>query len=189
MTKVELLADLANTYKVVGTPEPQTVPFLGVTPYLVNVFEVGLSEGNKKPVAYQKNVLFYVYNEGIGDESAYYGREEPKNTSNTDVTIDVSSYESVANLYYSTALQKKVLTAIITQCTTVFLEAANTNNHANRMKLVSAANIDIQNVIKRFMSAVAINATVQSQGAMVADSVIQAIVTGAWDSYASLIVA
>jgi hypothetical protein len=40
-----------------------------------------------------------------------------------------------------------------------------------------------------FMSALALNATVQSQGALVADSVVQSIVTNSWDSYANLLVA
>ena len=39
------------------------------------------------------------------------------------------------------------------------------------------------------MSAVALNATVQTAGTSCTDATLQAIVTGAWDSFASLTVA
>lgn len=188
MTKAELLADLAGIYKAVFIPEPQKTNNI-VTPYNVTVFEIGLSQDSKKPTGYQKTIQFYVYNEGQPDESAYYALNEPKNSSNTDVTIGTSTYEAIANLYNSTVLQQRVIAAIIAQCTVVFLESAGTSNHANRMKLVSAANVDMMNVVKRFMAAVASNATVQAQGTSVADSTLQSIIAGSWDSYASLIVA
>ena len=45
------------------------------------------------------------------------------------------------------------------------------------------------NVVKRFMCALSINSTVQSQGTSVSDAVILGILSGSWDAYASLIVA
>lgn len=188
MNKAALLAELATIYTSVETPEPKAT-VSNVTPYTVTVFETGLSESTKKPVGYKKNISFYVKDEGQAGETAYYGITEPTNGVNKDVSISTSSYEAIGSLYASQALRSRVLVAVITQCSTVFQEAANTTNHANRMKLVSAANTDINNVVSRFMSAIALNATVQSQGNAVADSVLQSIVTGAWDAYASLIVA
>jgi len=62
-------------------------------------------------------------------------------------------------------------------------------NHANRMKLVSQSSVDPDSVVKRLMFAIALNPTVQANGTKVTDAVIQSIVLGSWDSYASLIVA
>ena len=189
MNKTQLLADLLTVYKAIGTAVDQGTQCSGIHQYNIPVFEIGLSEANKKPTGQQKTISFFVYNEGLGDEAAYYQKTEPVNTVNKDVTIGTSSYAAIAKLYNSVELQARVLSAVITQCSVVFQESPSTTNHANRMKLVSAANVDLDNIVKRFMSAIALNAVVQAAGTAVADSVLLAIVSGAWDPYASLIVA
>jgi hypothetical protein len=258
-TKAQLLADIASMYIGVGTPinPGNEGPVNGVTKYIVNVNEYGSSENNRKPTGYRKNLTFYVYNEGLGDEKAWYEITEPVNNSNGNVAISTSSYEAIAKLYKSSVLQDRVLAAIITQCSVVFMEnttsstsltigtgsqsltiatgktyytsqqmtltngansmtgqitSYNTStgalvvnvtsvvgsgtfsswtvtltNHAQRMKMITSANQNLPLLVMTMMSAIALNATVQSQGTAVADSVLQSIVSGSWDSYASLL--
>jgi hypothetical protein len=191
MTKVQLLTALANApfnYIGIGTPvNPNSEgPINGITKYIVSVFETGKSQQNQQPTGYRKNVVFYVYNESLGDEAAYFEQIEPVNTSNTDPSFSSSSYANIAKLYRTTSLQDRVMAAIMTQCSVVFQELPSTTDHANRMLLVALTNKDIKNVTMKFMTAIALNATIQTSGNTVADSVITSIVSGAWNSYADL---
>jgi hypothetical protein len=270
-TKNQLIADLQLQFIGVGTSLGNGIPenpgnegpVNGVTKYIINVVEIGLSEANRKPTAYRKNITFYVLNDtittpsssvtslaiGTGQktltigtgreylpgqpidiindsthnmygmiisynpttgimivnvltvvgagtftswtisppEVAFYERAEPTNTSETDVTITTSSYLAIANLYNSKVLQARVLAAVMTQCAVVFNEGSGYANHATRMKLVSLANQNLSLVVMEFMCAVALNTAVQIAGTAVADSTLQSIVSGAWDSYAGLI--
>jgi hypothetical protein len=257
------MADLATMYVGIGTPVPDAGdPKNGVTKYTVNVVEFGASEASIKPTAYRKNITFYVFHEGQGDENAGYERVEPSNTSNGNVAFPTSSYQNIAVLLNSTVLAARVKAAVITQCSVVFQEVGasttsltvatgaqtlttNTGksytagtsmsltnngntmigtvtsynsgtgalvlnitaitgsgtfaswtvsptNHANRMKLILKANTGLDGlsiVTSNFMSAIALNATVQTAGTAVTDAVLLAIVAGSWDSYATLIVA
>jgi hypothetical protein len=129
MTKTQLLADLAANYGyiTVGTPVAKTA--IGdMNTYIVTVVAAGLSELNKKPVASPKDIVFYVNNEGLGGEAAYYGGVEPTNTINTDVTISTSSYQAIANLYNSDALQARVLSAVLAMSSSVFQENSATSS-------------------------------------------------------------
>ena len=193
-TKAQLLADLASMYVGVGTPQiTPGDPTNGVSKYIVNVVEFGLSQGTLKPTAYRKNVTFYVYNEGVsGQEQAGYELVDPTNTANGNVAFSSSSYQNIANLFNSPVMQQRTLAAIITQCSAVFQESPSYVGptgvtHAQRMKLINAANQNMQTVVMEFMSAIALNSTVQTAGTAVADSVLLAIISGSWDSYASLI--
>jgi hypothetical protein len=265
-TEAQLLADLATVYFAVdATPTVlQAADSKNVTWLQVNVLEIGLSEKDKKPIGYRKNVLYYVYNRGIGGEAAYYTYDQPINTSAKDVTISVSNYQNIAALHDSDVLQQRTLTAILMSCNSIFQETvtsttsltigtgsqsltvttgtpagsvqfyigqqliiSNSTNtmtgnvtsynsgtgalvvnvattagsgtftswtvvptyHATRMKLVSLVNTNLTNVVMQFMAAIALNATVQSQGTAVTDSTIQTIITYSWDSYAGLTVA
>jgi hypothetical protein len=193
MTKAQLIADVTAMFKDVGTPvlvsSIDDAILTNTHSYSMLVLEVGFSEQSKKPISQTKQINFKVYGEGTGGEKAYYVGDEPVNDMDKDVTIVSSNYIVIADLYNSEVLQKKCLTAVITQATAVFLEDPGTTNHANRVKLIAFALPDVMVVVMEFMSALALNATVQSQGALVADSVVQAIITGAWDSYANLLVA
>jgi hypothetical protein len=128
-TKTQLLADIASMYIGVGTPvNPGSEGSVnGVTKYIVNVNEYGSSENNRKPTGYRKNLTFYVYNEGLGDEKAWYEISEPTNTSDGNVAIASSSYEAIAKLYNSKILQDRTLAAIITQCSIVFQEVSSSS--------------------------------------------------------------
>jgi hypothetical protein len=258
-TKAQLLADLATIYKVVADPVQQGDETFGVRKYIVNILEVGKSEANIKPTGFRRNITFYVYHEGLGDESAYYERVEPDNISNTNVVAIPATFLSISALYDSITLQKRVRTAVQTQCSIVFQESTTSvtsltigtgsksltcgtgksysvgqqmsisnngtnymtgnvtsynpttgalvvnvtaiggsgtfsswtvvpTNHTNRMKLVYQSTLDLQNVVMRFMSAIALNSTVQTNGTAVDDATLMSIVSGAWDSYATLIV-
>ena len=115
--------------------------------------------------------------------------DQPVNTSLKDVTIATSSYQTIANLYNSSILRNRVMSAIMTQCSSVFLEGSGATNHANRMKLVNLANVNLPLVVSQFMSAIALNATIQAAGTACTDANILSVISGAWDSYASLIIA
>ena len=187
----DLIANLSTKYFAVDTSGTvkQSQDSKGITWMTINVFEVGLSQQSKVPTGYRKNVDYYVYNLGqSATEQAWYSQVEPVNTSNTDVTLSTSSYDNIANLYNSIVLQNRVLTAIITQSQSVFLESSATSNHVNRLKLVNLSNTNLHLVVMEFMSAIALDTTVQSQGTSVADSYVQSVVTNSWNSFANLIV-
>lgn len=261
MTEAQLLSDLANYFLAVS-PNPMILKAEDdkfITRMSVEVCETGTSEKDKKPIGLIKPIEYFVFKRGQGGlEQAFYAGDQPINTSLRDVTISVSSYQNIANLYNSDVLQNRVLVAVITQCSIVFQETTSSTtsltigtgsqtltvgtgqsysagmsmtisngsntmigpvtsynsttgalvvnvtsttgsgtlaswvvvptNHPNRMKLVNLANQNLPLVVMEFMSAIALNATVQAAGTAVADSVLQAIITGAWDPYASLIV-
>ena len=110
MTKAQLIAALAVApfnYIGIGTPENPNAegPINGITKYVINVFETGKSEPSQQPTGYRKNITFYVYNEGLGGEAAYFERTEPENTSNTDPSFSSSSYYNIDRLYNSPMLQ------------------------------------------------------------------------------------
>jgi hypothetical protein len=154
MTESDLLTDLAATYSFLAVdPNPRYEPEDGkfITRAGVEVVETGLSEKLKKPIATVKTIPYFVYKKGqSGLEEAFYGTDEPVNEMLKDVTLSGTSYEAIANLYNSDVLQNRLTTAVINQCTNVFLEDPDTTNHANRMKLVAAANQNLSLVMLPF---------------------------------------
>jgi len=71
--ETDLLADLAARFKAVGTPSVTAAEDdKGVTVKIVNVFDVAEADDKIAPSAICKNVTYYVYNAGQGDEAAYY---------------------------------------------------------------------------------------------------------------------
>jgi len=180
MNKAALLADMATLYKVVGIPEVLEPPVLGVTPYIVNVMEVGFSEGSKKPTAYRKNIQFYVYNEGLGDESAYYARTEPKNDSNTDVSCalaDVGLFSSYEKIYNSTDIRKRIVGWLIKAAATVMDEAGTVGNHSMRLKWAYDVVKDPSKYVNICMTLIAQSDDVKVLGAACSDADL------AWLSY------
>lgn len=266
MTEAQLLADLATISGILSVSSNSQIAKVEdskfETKMTVEVMWIGLSELTKRPIEYTESVRYSVYKRGQGGlESAYYEDKEPINPVAKDVTISVSSYEAIANLYNSVVLQDRTLAALITMCSSVFQESRSSStsltigtgsqsltvinsgsviytnglqlimssngssmtgnvtsydsstgaltvnvtsvigsgtftswtvvptNHANRMKLVAAANQNMYLIITQFMCAIAINSTVQSQGTSVTDETLLSIVSYSWDSYASLIIA
>jgi hypothetical protein len=194
MTESQLLADLASISGVLSVSTVSNVDKVEDTKFetklSVEVMWTGLSEITQKPISLTASIQYNVFKRGqVGLESAYYEGDEPKNPVAKDVKIISSSYENIANLYNSKALQDRVLVAVINQCTAVFLESGATPNHTNRMKMVAAANQNMYLVVSQFMGAVCINSTVQAAGNACTDSTLLSIVSGAWDSYANLLVA
>ncbi len=81
MTKAELIQKLQTKYHKVGTPHPQytsgdppvpTPDENGLQWYLVKVHD--LVNGGLRDI----NIAFYVENEGLGNEAAYWSPSEPK---------------------------------------------------------------------------------------------------------------
>ncbi|MBF0553718.1 MAG: hypothetical protein HQK96_04090 [Nitrospirae bacterium] len=126
MTEAQLLADLASIYLSVS-PNPMVCKVQddkNITQMSVEVLESGLSEKDKKPIANNKPVLYFVYKRGQGGlEQAFYSGDQPYNTALKDVTISASSYLAIANLYNSVVLQNRVLSAVMLQCSVVFQES------------------------------------------------------------------
>jgi hypothetical protein len=176
MTKAELLADLSSLYKSIGTPIDQGTSCNNVHQFLVYVFEEGLSEGNKKPTGCQKMVVFYVYNEGIAGEAAYYELSEPLNTSNTDVSTAVNSGYSYHKIYISTELRNRVWGFIIKGVDAVIHEDAGTVDHAKRLKWAYDCSKDSILYLNAFMIQIANNGNVRTQGNSIIDGDLEWIV-------------
>jgi hypothetical protein len=127
---------------------------------------------------------------GTGSQSLTVGAGQPY-TNYMQMTISNGSNTMIGLLtsYNSTSGALVVNVTAITGSGTYTSWAVVPTNHTNRMKLVSAANLNLPLIVMEFMGAVALNATVQSEGTAVADSVLTGIIMGAWDPYANLIVA
>ena len=171
-TKQNILDDLASMYIGVGTPvNPGGEGTINrVIKYLVNVNELGKSESNKKPTGYRKNVTFYVYNEGLGGEKAWYERVEPVNTSDGDVsTVSTSAY-SYDRIFTSTELRKRTNGFILKAIVSIINEAPSTTDHVLRLKWAyDCMKIPVK-YLDAFMVALANNTTVRSQGNAVVDN-------------------
>jgi hypothetical protein len=176
MNKAELLADLATLYKSVSTPTDQGTVCGGVHQFTVYVFEVGLSEGNKKPTGCQKIVTFYVYNSGLPDEAAYYELIEPLNTSNTDITASANSGYSYHKIYSGSEIRNRVWGFIIKSIDAIIHEDPATTDHAKRLKWAYDCSKDSSLYLNPFMIQIANNTTVRSQGNAVIDGDLEWIV-------------
>jgi hypothetical protein len=184
-TKTQLLADLATMYVGIGTPAADTGdPTNGVTKYIVNVVEFGLSEESTKPTAYRKNVTFYVYHEGQGDEKAGYERMEPTNSSNTNVASEaVGSLYAFNKVYSSAELRKRVQGWVVKTSIIIMGELDTVPNHAIRLAWARDAIKDPAKYVSPFMCYIAASTDVQEAGNASADADL------AWISYMLLQVA
>jgi len=79
MTKTELLADLVSRFTAIVQVEPHAQNELNLITkrYLTNVFETKIKDGI--PIGIQRQVNFYVINEGTETEQAFYEGEIPTN--------------------------------------------------------------------------------------------------------------
>lgn len=176
MNKAALIADLASFYKSIGSPIDQGTSCEGVHQFLIHVFEEGLSEGNKKPTGCQKVVTFYVFNEGEGDEEAYYELNEPINTSDTDVSTSVNSGYSYHKIYASTELRNRVWGFIIKAVDAVIHEDPGTTDHSKRLKWAYDCSKDSILYLNAFMAQISNNSNVRSQGNAIIDTDLEWIV-------------
>jgi hypothetical protein len=165
MNKADLIADLQTQYKFVGAPEAQQTNSI-VTPYVVSVLETGLSEANKKPTAYQKNILFYVYNEGDPSEEAYYSRVEPTNTSNTDVSASSDTLKSYSSIFTSDELKTRILGSII-KAAVYFVGVGVVNKDFH---WAQDAIKDPTKYLSAFLCECAANGNVRTSGAAISDA-------------------
>jgi hypothetical protein len=169
--KQDLLDDLATMYIGIGTPENPggEGTINGVIKYLVNVNELGKSEPNKKPTGYRKNVIFYVYHEGLGDEIAWYERVEPVNTSDGDVSTASTSAYSYDKIFTSTELRKRTNGFILKAIVSIINEDPGTTDHVLRLKWAYDCMKAPVKYLDAFMVTLANNTTVRSQGNAVID--------------------
>lgn len=178
LTKAQLISELASMYLTIGTPENpgSEGPVNGVTKYLVNVVEVGKSQQSQKPTAYRKNMVFYVYHEGLGDESAYYERLEPTNDVNKDVAAPAPGLLNYYAIFNSDVLRQKVLGAIIKAANAIINEDPGTADHSIRFKWANSVLLNPNAYNDAFMIESACNVNVQIAGANALDGDLEWIV-------------
>jgi len=175
MTKAALLAQLSGKYLVVSTPEVQQVATDGVTWYRVSFFEVGKDSDESRPTGLWNSVGFYVYHEGLGDEAAYYMRTVETPEANHSLVI-TSTLDNIAKLYASGPLRSRAKGAMLKASYDIRNETVDTTNHSQRSKLSSDLANSLDDYIGYFMALICQDATIQSTGGAVADSVIQNLV-------------
>jgi len=98
MTKEELLADLLGRdfIRSIATPKAQSIYEDGTIPYQVNVCEV-----SQKSAVY-RNVSFYVMDEGLEGEAAYYMNGDVKRT------LENTEFKDFVHANFKTALPKVI---------------------------------------------------------------------------------
>jgi hypothetical protein len=179
MSKAALIAEIKSNFPSVTDASiavAQAEDNNSVTWYVVNIFETGLSETNKKPTAFRKNVHFYVYKEGQGGEGAYYDRDEISNDVNNDVTAGSNSLSAMNKIFSSQSLRGRVSSAIMQAAYDVINEDVGTTNHAKRLLWAGQALSDVTTHVQIMMAFVALNATVQSAGGTASDNDLKYIV-------------
>ena len=178
MTKAQLLDDLREQYKFVGIPEAQQTTTI-ITPYVINVLESGLSEGKRKPTGFQKNIVFYVYDEGGPGEEAYYAKAEPVNTSNTDITASTTSGLSYYRIFMSQELRARTQGFMLKAVLAIVNEAPETVDHAKRLLWAYDMYKTPTKYLEAFMVELANNATVRTSGNLVSDQDLEWLINSA----------
>lgn len=159
-----------NGYVGIGTPiNPGDEGSVnGVTKYLVNVNEIGLSQSSKKPTGYRKNITFYVYHEGQSDENAWYELDEPQNQSNRDVTAYDSSYFSYTKIYASEQLRQRTLGALISMADYFIIQETPVQDYHWAQQFIK----DPLYFMDAFMAEVSANADVRASGNSTTDALL-----------------
>jgi len=179
MTKVELLADLANrsNIKAVGVPEVvQPQDEVGVTWYVVNVFETGLSISGQ-PIAQRKNVPFYVFNEGQVDEDAMFMQDAPRSELDKQIRTDSNSLEAIYKVFSAEALRAKLAGALIQVSHGVFGEPIATPSHDLRVKLAVGIKLNINDYLPLFSQLAAMDAGIRATAEDTPDATFVTLVT------------
>jgi hypothetical protein len=172
MTKAELLADIAAKCggEILATECVETIG--DVKRYISNVFTTG-QDADAGPIAQKRNINWYVYKEGEGEEAAYYSNRNWQNPEDKDPTG--STLLSVQGIYQNHELRKRVTGAICKNIRTTEDDIVSKEWAANN-----------DGVLNLFMAWVASNATIQSNGGAASDSDLEyVVVTEAWSNVAT----
>lgn len=181
MNKSELIADLTSKVKeVLNTKCLET--FGDVKLYQSNVFTSG-QDSNGQPISQKRNVNFYVYKEGQGeDEEAGYKDSDftnPEDKNPTGSTLNI-----INGIYRNNALRNRVIGVICKQVR-ARLAASPSNDELYLCKLC-LQNLD--QMTNAFMEYVASNGTIQANGGTASDSDLEYVVmTEAWAKVADAV--
>lgn len=168
MNKAQLIADIESKCggEILATECVETVG--DVKRYISNVFTNG-EDSNAVPIAQKRNISWYVYDEGGAGETAYYSdrsfiNPEAKNATGSDLA-------DIEAIYNNQSLRSRV--------TGVICKGIRASGGAVAKYWVT----DSAGVINIFMSWVASNATIQSNGGAASDSDLEYVVlTEAWSN-------
>lgn len=177
MDKASLLSELSVKYKSVGTPTLNDSA-LDTNWYTIPVFEVGNSESNIKPIGHRKNIFFYVWHEGLGDESAYYKQLEPTVDVNSDITAPSADLLEVSKIYASATLRNRTRAACLKAAVDIMNELDTVTDHAKRLKWSGDVLKSPETVVNMMSVFIALDPTVQAGGTSISDSVIQNLING-----------
>jgi hypothetical protein len=182
MTKAQILAALAAQFKAVNTPE-FLEEVLNSKKYLVNVLETG-KDVDGRDIAYKRNVEILVYDEGGAGESAFYFRDSPSVSVDRANTTASGELEKLGRLLQSSRLTLRVEAAILVAASSIWWEASDTPNHAQRMSWAVDALANPQESVSVMLRRVCSDATIQIAGEAATDSSIQNLVNGNIDKVA-----
>ena len=170
--ETDLVADLSSKYFAIdATPSVVEVEdSKGVTWMSVNVLENGISENERVPIAYRKNIPYYVYHRGLLDEQAWYSQSEPTNSSATDISSATASFLAYTKLYEGQLLRRRILGWIMLTLMNVLDEADTVTHHSMRVKWAQDALKDPSKYLNAFMCFIAMSPDVRVLGNAAADS-------------------
>lgn len=184
MTKAEMIAALLAKY---NTTEYYSLTVADGYPidlntgrtlhwYRLNLNAKGVSEIDKVPTSTQKNITFYVYNEGEVDEEAMLHERDEENAIDKD--ISGSDLKSRANIYSNFHLRQRVTGAVLKAAFNIINEDVGTTDHTKRLKwAVSVVNTnDLDSFVNVMMKVLQNNGTVQTSGNQVTDNDIEWII-------------
>jgi hypothetical protein len=163
MTKAELLADLADKCggEVLSTDLVDTTGL--VKRYVSTIFTVG-EDAVGIGIADKREVSFFVYDEGEETEVAYYSNEGYRNSTEQNPTG--STLLAIYGIFSNPRLRERVTASIVKA---IRAKMAGTPSDADK-KIAKAFVTDLNGLIDLFMSYVASNATIQSNGGAATDS-------------------
>jgi hypothetical protein len=155
--KQAIIDDLNTRYKGIGIPvNPHNEgPINGVTKYVVNVNEVGISS-DKKPTGDNRNIAFYVLDEGKDDEYAWYERY------------------SFTSIHDNGPIRARIFNTIINSLVSIQSEDAGITNHPLRLAWSNDAMKDPNKYLEAFMCFYSNDATIQATGMATSDDDFQA---------------
>ena len=169
--KTDIMADITGLYIGVGPAmNPGSEGAInGVTKYIVNVNELGKSSLSEKPVGWRKNIVFYVFNEGLADEKAWYEQNEPSIETNKAISTTTGTYCAIEKIYNNADIRKRVLAWLIKMISIIYAESGGTTNHAMRLKWAHDCMKDASKYLNPFMAIAALNSDIQTLGNKITD--------------------